>query len=266
MTRSSNSRTPSALLGALAFTALLASTCLMPLAPAFALSQLRTIPGDAAAEEPKAPAEPSKDDSISPGGIPMPDPLVNKPTTSPRQGKAEGETPGQNQGQRPGATPAEAGDGPVEVLTDISKIPKPVARMRELIVEAAASGDIERLRPLLGKGETATAIGDSEEETDPVAAVKGLSGDADGLEILAIMLDVLSTGFTVIDKGTPDEMYVWPYFAAKSLDSLTPPEKVDLMRLVTAGDVASMQEFGSYNFYRIGITPDGQWKFFIGGD
>ena len=38
------------------------------------------------------------------------------------------------------------------------------------------------------------------------------------------------------------------------------------MRLVTAGDVASMQEFGSYNFYRVGITPDGQWKFFIGGD
>ncbi|CZT34702.1 hypothetical protein GA0004734_00017170 [Rhizobium sp. 9140] len=266
MTRSSNSRTPSALLGALAFTALLASTCLMPAAPAFALSQLRTIPGDAAAEEPNAPAEPNKDDAVSPsapGAIPMPDPLVNKPTAQPRQGKTDDQTPGQHRGTTPAA---EAEDGPVEVLTDISKIPKPVARMRELIVEAAASGDIERLRPLLGKGETATAIGDSEEETDPVAAVKGLSGDADGLEILAIMLDVLSTGFTVIDKGTPDEMYVWPYFAAKSLDSLTPPEKVDLMRLVTAGDVASMQEFGSYNFYRIGITPDGQWKFFIGGD
>ncbi|MET0358905.1 MAG: hypothetical protein ABW055_05660 [Pararhizobium sp.] len=272
MTRSSNSRTSSALLGALALATLLASTCLVPAAPAFALSQLRSIPGDAAADERDAPAEQGKDEPApprAPSTIPMPDPLVNKPTAPPRSGNADGQTPGhQTPGQQsPGKTPAaEVEEGPVEVLTDISKIPKPVARMRELIVEAAASGDIERLRPLLGKGETATAIGDSEEETDPVAAVKGLSGDADGLEILAIMLDVLSTGFTVIDKGTPDEMYVWPYFAAKSLDSLTPPEKVDLMRLVTAGDVAAMQEFGSYNFYRIGITPDGQWKFFIGGD
>ncbi|TCM57737.1 hypothetical protein C8J36_102540 [Rhizobium sp. PP-F2F-G48] len=263
MTRSSDSRSSSALLGALAFAALIASTCLIPAAPAFALSQLRTIPGDAAADEPDAAP---KDDEITPrapGGIPMPDPLVNKQTAPARPGKAEGQ-PGK--APAPETPAAETRDGPVEVLTDVSKIPKPVARMRELIVEAAASGDIERLRPLLGKGETATAIGDSEEETDPVAAVKSLSGDADGLEILAIMLDVLSTGFTVIDKGTPDEMYVWPYFAAKPLDSLTPPEKVDLMRLVTAGDVAAMQEFGSYNFYRIGITPDGQWKFFIGGD
>jgi hypothetical protein len=219
---------------------------------AFALSQLRAIPGD---EAPEAESDHGKDEApavSAPGTIPLPDPLVNKPPSAPRSNQADAPKP-----------PASE---PVEVLTDVSKIPKPVARMRELIVEAAASGDIERLRPLLGKGETATAIGDSQEETDPVAAVKGLSGDADGLEILAIMLDVLSTGFTVVDKGTPDEMYVWPYFAAKPLDSLTPPEKVDLMRLVTAGDVASMQEFGSYNFYRVGITPDGQWKFFIGGD
>ncbi|KQS80530.1 hypothetical protein ASG25_02765 [Rhizobium sp. Leaf384] len=281
MTRSSDSRSPSVLVGALAVASLIASTSLLSTTPALALSQLRTIPGDAGPDDAGssgattgAPDAPSKDDAsapskpTAPGAIPMPDPLVNKPVAPARPGKAEGQ---------PGKTPAAGGptaqppgsetrEGPVEVLTDVSKIPKPVARMRELIVEAAASGDIERLRPLLGKGETATAIGDSGEETDSVAAVKSLSGDADGLEILAIMLDVLSTGFTVIDKGTPDEMYVWPYFAAKPLDSLTPPEKVDLMRLVTAGDVASMQEFGSYNFYRIGITPDGQWKFFIGGD
>ena len=154
---------------------------------------------------------------------------------------------------------------PAEVLTDISKIPEPVRRMRELIVEAAASGDVERLRSILGKGETATQIGDGSEE-DPVAAIKALSGDPDGLEILAIMLDLLSTGFVRLEPGTPDEMYVWPYFVARPLDQLSPPEKVDLLRLMTAGDFANMQEFGSYNFYRIGISPDGQWKFLAGGD
>ena len=39
-----------------------------------------------------------------------------------------------------------------------------------------------------------------------------------------------------------------------------------MLRLVTAGDFADMLEFGGYNFYRVGITPDGQWKFFVAGD
>ena len=47
---------------------------------------------------------------------------------------------------------------------------------------------------------------------------------------------------------------------------LSPPEKVELLRIVTAGDFADMQEFGGYNFYRVGIAPDGQWKFFVAGD
>ncbi|OLP58783.1 hypothetical protein BJF93_17145 [Xaviernesmea oryzae] len=229
--------------------------------PAFALSDLQTIPGDAQQQTPagtpegQAPAAgptpqaPAAQAPANPGGsIPRPDPLVAKPPAA-----------------ASGAKPAEAQPKPVEVLTDISKIPAPVARMRQLIVEAAASGDVERLRALLGKGPTQTVIGDNEEE-DPIEAIKGLSGDSDGLEILAIMLDLLSTGFVKMDAGTPDEVYVWPYFVAKPLASLTPPEKVDLMRLVTAGDVMAMQEFGSYNFYRIGISPDGQWKFLSGGD
>ena len=35
--------------------------------------------------------------------------------------------------------------------------------------------------------------------------VWGLSGDDEGQEILAILLDVLSTGFVELDKGTPEE-------------------------------------------------------------
>ncbi len=47
---------------------------------------------------------------------------------------------------------------------------------------------------------------------------------------------------------------------------LTPQEKVELLRIVTAGDVTEMQEFGNYNFFRVGITPDGRWKFLSVGD
>lgn len=182
----------------------------------------------------------------------MPDPLINKSATATKEDAPEAEEPEPT--------------GPVEVLTDVSKIPAPVARMRELIVEAAASGDIERLRPLLGKGPNQTQVTGVTGDEDPVSILKSLSGDQEGVEILAILLDVLSTGFVLVDKGTPQEAYVWPYFAEKKLSTLTAPEKVDLFRLVTAGDFADMEEFGSYNFYRVGIMPDGKWKFFIAGD
>ncbi|WP_104665850.1 hypothetical protein [Ensifer adhaerens] len=232
--------------------------------PAFALSELQGEQQPAPAQQPAAgdqkaapPAaepvaeEPDEEEKL-PLEIPMPDPLINKSATVTKDEPPEAEEP--------------ETAGPVEVLTDISKIPAPVARMRELIVEAAASGDIERLRPLLGKGANQTQVTGVTGDEDPVSILKSLSGDQEGVEILAILLDVLSTGFVLVDKGTPQEAYVWPYFAEKKLSTLTAPEKVDLFRLVTAGDFADMEEFGSYNFYRVGIMPDGKWKFFIAGD
>lgn len=156
--------------------------------------------------------------------------------------------------------------GPVEVFFDIKKVPAPVAKMREMIVEAAASGDISRLKDLMNPGPNQTEVVIGEHSEDPIAELKNLSGDPDGLEILAILLDILSTGYVHVGQGTKDEVFVWPYFAEKSLDSLTAPEKVELLRLVTAGDVADMKEFGGYNFYRVGISPDGTWKFFVAGN
>ncbi|KQY19381.1 hypothetical protein [Rhizobium sp. Root483D2] len=235
-------------LSALLLASLFSFSLLTPPA-AFALSELKQIPGEVSQDQ-KAkdvPAEEKPAEKV-PMQIPMPDPLVNKPARTVKDDTVDDQPPA----------------GPVEVLSDVSKIPPAVARMRELIVEAAASGDIERLRPLLGKGPTQTQVG--EIDADPIETLKGLSGDPQGIEILAILLDVLSTGFVLTEKGTPDEAYVWPYFTEKPLASLTPPEKVDLFRLVTAGDFAEMEEGGNYNFYRVGITPDGQWKFFVAGD
>ena len=230
---------------------------------AFALSELKQIPGQTTQEQPERdggptaqtpPSEEAEPDAGEGLQLPLPDPLIRRgagdeAVTEPADDTAVTEP-----------------EPPVEVLYDITKAPEPVRSMRELIVEAAASGDIERLRPLLGKGPTQTQVSVVEGADDPVTMLKGLSGDPDGIEILAILLDVLATGFVKVDAGTPNETYVWPYFAAKSLDTLSPPEKVELLRIVTAGDFADMQEFGGYNFYRVGISPDGQWKFFVAGD
>ncbi len=238
--------------------ALLASTAItLHPAPAFALSELKQIPGEPAEPPAQKPESDQPDDAGDSLQLPMPDPLIRKDATVPQPDDTS-PTVDQNETDEP--------QKPVAVLYDIEKAPEPVRRMRQLILEAAASGDIERLGPLLGKGMTETQVSAVETNESPVETLKGLSGDPEGMEILAILMDVLNAGYVHVNEGTPEDMYVWPYFAEKALASLTPPEKVELLRIVTAGDVADMLEFGSYNFYRVGITPDGQWKFFVAGD
>lgn len=220
--------------------------------PAYALSELKQQPDsaqeqeDVPAAQPDAP-EPDEIEGDS-DGIPLPDPLVDRSATAPSANGQPADVP-------------EVSD----IQHDSGKAPEPVQRLRRLIIEAAASGDIEKLRPLVNPGPNQARV-DGDGSEDPIAALKSFSGDPEGLEVLAIMLDLLSTGYAHMDKGTPEEVYVWPYFAGKPLNTLTAPEKVELLRIITAGDLADMQEYGNYSFYRIGITPDGQWKFFTAGD
>ena len=231
---------------------------ILPLALAFphaawALNDNKPATQDQVKDEPSAKdpdaVEDDALDDVKPT-LPMPDSLIKKPDAD--------QTGEEDKADEPAI--------PVEIVLDPNQLPEPVKKLRIALVEAAATGDIERLRPLLQTGPDATqvAIGDAPE--DPIAALKSLSGDKDGREVLAILLDIISTSAAHIDKGTANEMYIWPYFAEKQLDTLTPPEMVELYRIVTASDVDAMKEFGSYNFYRIGISPEGKWVFFVAGD
>lgn len=164
---------------------------------------------------------------------------------------------------RPDVDPAKPAP---EILYDVSKLPEPVRRMRELIIEACKSGDIEKLRPLLGTGDAATQLSLSGLGEDPIKFLHELSGDEGGQEILAILLEVMQQGYVHLNAGTPSDIYAWPYYFAVPLDKLTAPQRVQLFTLVTAGDYEDMKSFGAYNFYRAGITPEGRWVFFVAGD
>lgn len=239
-----------------ALSILIAVTAVSAGAPkfAFALSELKPAPNAETAPQAQTGEQPQKQQAPEPDeiegdseGIPMPDPLVDRSANS--------------------STPAKS-DAPEMAVTiehDIAKAPEAVRKLRQQIIDAAASGDMEKLRPLISSGSDKARI-DGNDGEDPIEALKSFSGDPDGLEVLAIIIDLLSTGYAHVDAGTPDEAYVFPYFAGKALNTLTPPEKVELLRIITAGDLADMQEFGNYSFYRIGISPDGKWKFFTAGD
>jgi hypothetical protein len=152
-----------------------------------------------------------------------------------------------------------------EILYDLERLPEPVRRMRKLIIEACKTGDIETLRPLLEGDENGTQISSGGGDIDRIAFLKDVSGDGQGHEIMAILLEVLEAGYVHLDPGEPEEIYLWPYFFAVPLETLNAPQRVELFKLVTAGDYEDMKAFGAYIFYRAGITPDGRWAFFLAG-
>jgi hypothetical protein len=167
--------------------------------------------------------------------------------------------------QPPPSALTRAQAAPPEIITDLSLLPLPVARMRARILEAARSGDLEKLTAVMQSGETMPifTFGD---EKNPLIYWRANYPDSGGVEALAILINILEAGFVRIDQGTPQEMYVWPYFAFTPLKSLTPEQKVALFRIVTGADYKEMNEFGAYIFYRLGIAPDGTWHFFVSGD
>jgi hypothetical protein len=167
--------------------------------------------------------------------------------------------------QPPPSALTRAQSPPPEIITDLSLLPLPVARMRARILEAARSGSLETLAEVMQSGETRPifTFGD---EKNPLIYWRANYPDSGGVEVLAIAINILEAGFVRIDQGTPQEMYVWPYFAFTPLKSLTPEQKVALFRIVTGADYKEMNEFGAYIFYRLGIAPDGTWHFFVSGD
>ena len=104
------------------------------------------------------------------------------------------------------------------------------------------------------------------QKQDPAAYWKESYPDSDGIEILSILISILDTQAARIDAGTPQETYVWPYFARLPVKSLTPVQKVDLFRVVTGSDYKQMLERGRYVFYQVGIGPDGTWRYFLASE
>ena len=148
-----------------------------------------------------------------------------------------------------------------KVLYDFNALPDPVKRMLEQIVAAAESGEIETMRPVLESNELKPMITTAYVE-DPIAFWKKASADGSGRDVLAAMLNVIASGFVRAGQGQ-DEMYVWPYFAEIELATLTPSQEVDLYRIVPPSLAVPMKKAGKYSYYRLGISPNGVWHYFI---
>lgn len=161
--------------------------------------------------------------------------------------------------------PLESVDAPLPtILRAESDMPEPVRATRQKLIDAAKSGDMEQLRALMKVQPEPPRVADGD-PGDPIDYLKALAADSDGREILAVLLEVLQSGFLHVGEGK-DELYVWPYFAGYPINALTPPQLVELYTLMTAADYEDMKSYGSYTYFRVGIAPDGRWLFFLAGD
>jgi hypothetical protein len=157
----------------------------------------------------------------------------------------------------PDAEPA----GKQEILRDPSALPPAVQRMRAAILTAAMSGDVEALRVPIEMNEIPPIFA-KETGGDPISHLKSSSGDGEGREIMAILVEILRTGCIRKKAQTGEEMFVWPYFAEVSLKELTPGQQVELFTLVPVARAKDMIASGQYDHFRLGIAADGTWHFF----
>ena len=161
---------------------------------------------------------------------------------------------------RPGADSAAcpAGTEPPPTL------PGPVVEMRESILAAVRSGDIEDLRTALEWNELKPHVAD-EPVDDAIAYWKRISGDGEGREILAILAEILDCPPAVLPIGKDIEnnrVFVWPAVAEADLAKLTPPQEVALYRLVRPDAVKAMREAKRWTWWRLAIGADGTWHSF----
>jgi hypothetical protein len=169
--------------------------------------------------------------------------------------------------------PAAASETPVlperaagpEIATDLTPLPPAVLRTRDRILAAARTGDLQTLLALMHGNGNMPAFSHTQRQ-DPAAYWKENYPDSDGVEILSILISLLETQPARIDAGTPQETYLWPYFARLPIKSLTPAQKVELFRVVTGSDYKEMLERGRYVFYQVGIGPDGSWRYFLASE
>ncbi len=149
----------------------------------------------------------------------------------------------------------------VQLGRDISKLPPEVQRMRQAILKAATSGDIEELRTPIDMNELPPVFA-KERVPDPISYLKSASADGAGREMLAILYNLLTTGYAIKNAGTKDEMIVWPYHAAIPLAGLSPSQEVEIYRFLPPARVKEMAAAGKYSYYSVGIGHDGVWHSF----
>lgn len=149
-------------------------------------------------------------------------------------------------------------------LSDLAALPARVVAMRQKILEACAKRDLEALRipidwnevrPLFERG-AKRAPG-----TDPIAILKELAFDKDGLENLTLLRHVLRQA-CVRETIGGHVNYVWPAFALAPPKDPSPEDRQTMLACVRFSDLRKTAANGLPAPMRVGLGADGVWHYF----
>ena len=152
-----------------------------------------------------------------------------------------------------------------EISADISALPAPVQATRRALIDAARSGDIEALRPIIAAQDYPPNVSFGDPE-DAVDHLRSESEDEEGRQILGLLLDLLEQPYAFHPDSGGETYYIWPYLAELDPNALTPEQTVDAYRLLDSAELEDMKQFGGWYYWRLFISETGEWSAFIAGD
>jgi hypothetical protein len=164
------------------------------------------------------------------------------------------------QGGSTTTTPATGCSGALAAdLVEQTGLPEAVTAKRAAIHAAAQACDWEALAAQLGDGFSHTFGIDG----DPIAYWQ--EREAAGERVLFILAELLNR--PVGTQSAEDiTYYAWPSAFVTEWAAVPEADREALRPLYDDEDFAFYAEFGGYIGYRVGITADGEWVYFIAGD
>jgi hypothetical protein len=156
--------------------------------------------------------------------------------------------------------PADCSAAGLSQPNDQDGLPAPVAETRRAMAAAAVACDYVTLAALAGP-DLNTSFGGGGFDNIPMWEEEGTYP---ALELLVKLFD---TPFAVQDFEDSPRYYVWPSaFAYDSWEEIPAADLEALLSVYTQEELDQIATFGSYAGWRIGITEDGVWQFFVAGD
>lgn len=143
---------------------------------------------------------------------------------------------------------------------DQEGLPEVVAEMREAIVAAAVVCDFATLRELAGP-DLVTSFGGGD-----FSHLVELEESAEEAP-LQLLVQLFGLPYASEDYEDLPTHYYWPSaFVYDTWEEIPPADLEALRTIYTDEELDEIAAFGSYAGWRIGITEDGQWRFFVAGD
>ncbi len=149
-------------------------------------------------------------------------------------------------------------------ITPLKDLPQPVLEMRDAILTAVQTGNIEDLQTALEWNELSPDLG-FEQTEDPIAQWKTKSKSGHAYEILAILADLLAGPPARLPIGRDlenNDVFVWPFVSELDPKKLTPAQNVLLYRITPSKFADEFHQTGTWNWYRLAIGADGTWHMF----